>query len=147
MTRSTAPLSLGRMGLAKGGPGGCIPANRVHTCNDHNAHAHTTVYFYSMQEWYTVLQSWTPPLSIYFHRSEKNALLSHVDIQTFTLWCTQRRYQLTYAWYRRAGGSGYQALVDWGGQTRSLWRSPWCWERSRSCRESKTIPRNTQRDV
>lgn len=27
MTRSTAPLSLGRMGLASGGPGGCMPAN------------------------------------------------------------------------------------------------------------------------
>lgn len=30
MTRSTAPLSLGRMGLANGGPGGCMPAKTVH---------------------------------------------------------------------------------------------------------------------
>lgn len=29
MTRSTAPLSLGRMGLANGGPGGCMPAKTV----------------------------------------------------------------------------------------------------------------------
>lgn len=29
MTRSIAPLSLGRMGLANGGPGGCMPAKTV----------------------------------------------------------------------------------------------------------------------
>lgn len=31
MTRSIAPLSLGRMGLANGGPGGCMPAKTTHT--------------------------------------------------------------------------------------------------------------------
>lgn len=31
MTRSIAPLSLGRMGLANGGPGGCMPEKTTHT--------------------------------------------------------------------------------------------------------------------
>lgn len=41
MTRSTAPLSLGRIGLANGGPGGCRPLNTVHKHGNEHTHTRT----------------------------------------------------------------------------------------------------------
>lgn len=41
MTRSTAPRSLGRIGLANGGPGGCRPVKTVHKHGNEHTHTNT----------------------------------------------------------------------------------------------------------
>lgn len=41
MTRSTAPRSLGRIGLANGGPGGCRPVKTDHKHGNEHTHTNT----------------------------------------------------------------------------------------------------------
>lgn len=106
------------MGLAKGGPGGCMPTNRVHT-------------------WSSVQKFSSDGLVVSILWSEN---LFNLDLDL--LKC--KALIPTYSWNGGAGGPQHRSVVDGGGGGAFLRRSSWSWERKTFCLTSNTKWRSSR---